>query len=225
VGVRGESETNDDGTPRQDIIKTLHIGENMRLESDPHNVHDRWAVKVLTSDGKQIGFLPSSARDADTVLKGEPITAVIEKLTGGTNWFNRTVLGKKHIGVVLRINKGDVDWDRRERLTQQAKPYNKRIQETSEMESTDLEAAIDAYKKIIDDIEQFSRDQPYASAHREIPAPIERLSMILEKEKRYEEALDVITKSRMWVDPVPPRNKTIIDKINKREARLKKKLS
>ncbi len=95
VGVRGESFQNDDGTERQDIIKELKTGQAISLVADPMNKHDRNAVVVLTTGGKQIGFLPSDARDSSSILRGEPITATIHKLTGGTNWFARTILGKK----------------------------------------------------------------------------------------------------------------------------------
>ena len=225
VGMRGVSYANDDGTSRQDIIKTLHEGRKMCLQADLTNEHDRLAVAVLTAEGEQIGFLPSDARDSSAVLKGEPITATVEKLTGGTNWFNRNVLGKKHIGVVLRINKGEPDWSRRDKLIEQAKPFNQQVIDATELQkSGDTEAAIEALTKAIDDIAQFTKENPIASAHRGVSAPIDRLSMLLEKNKCYQEALDAITKSHTWADPVQPTNE-IRKRVKKREERLRKKLS
>ena len=77
VGVRGESHNNDDGASRQDIIRRMRANEPVQLRADPTNQHDRWAVKVLTQSGEQIGWLPSDARDADALLKGEPIEATV----------------------------------------------------------------------------------------------------------------------------------------------------
>lgn len=82
VGVRGESYNNDDGASRQDIIRRMRANESVQLQADPTNPHDRWAVKVLTQSGEQIGWLPSDARDADALLKGEPIEAVVHGIIG-----------------------------------------------------------------------------------------------------------------------------------------------
>ena len=120
VGVRGESHNNDDGTSRQDIIRRMRTNEPVQLKPDPTNQHDRWAVKVLTQSGEQIGWLPSDARDADALLKGEPIEAAVHAVRGGTTWLKR-LLGKKSVGVVLRITKGEPDWGRRTQLEDRAK--------------------------------------------------------------------------------------------------------
>ena len=83
VGVRGESFVNEDGTSRQDLIRQLRPGAAVELVADPTNPHDRWAVKVQAESGHQIGWLPSDARDADTLLKGEPMSAAIHAIHGG----------------------------------------------------------------------------------------------------------------------------------------------
>ena len=112
VVVKGVSYQNDDGSYRQDIIKNLQIGDKVNFIAEPINPYDRWAVAVVTSEGGKIGYLPSDARDASTLLKGEPIQGNIAHLTGATNWFSRVFLRKKYIGVVLLIEKGKVDCSR-----------------------------------------------------------------------------------------------------------------
>jgi hypothetical protein len=222
VGVKGESHSNENGTSRQEIIKRLKVGEHVKLVPDPTNVHDRWAVKVLSADGLQIGWLPSDARDADALIKGEPITATVHALRGGTNWFNR-LIGKKFIGVVLAIIKSEPDWKRRQMLQDAAKPFDKQVEKALELEKLgDIDAAIVAFKQVIADVKVFTKENPYASAHRNHHLPIDRLSMALERKKLHEEALAVIRDWENTFDPVQP-TKTVSDTIRKRLERLKNK--
>lgn len=223
VGVRGESYNNDDGVSRQDIIRRMRAKDPVQLQADPTNQHDRWAVKVLTQSGDQIGWLPSDARDADTLLKGEPIEAAVHAVHGGTNWFNR-LLGKKSVGVVLRITKGDPDWGRRAQLEERAKKFDEQVAAALKLEQTgDIDAAIPALAEAIAAIRSFTLTDPYASAHRRLHAPVDRLSLLLERRKAYADALCLIQDWKATFDPVQP-NRSVADTLNKRAERLQSKL-
>lgn len=221
VGVKGESHDNLDGTSRQEIIKRAEVGNSVELRADPLNEHDRWAVAVFVQN-QQIGFLPSDARDASALLKGEPISAVVAKIVGGTNWYNRTILGKKNIGVVLKVTKGDPDWSRYTKMTEQAKPFDEAVRRARALEkSGDIDAAIDAYQKAITEIAAFTERDKHASAHRREYAPVDRVSLLLERQKRYEEAQQAIDDWMTRYDPVQPGSK---DSARKRRVRIQKKL-
>lgn len=221
VGVKGESFANDDGTSRQDIIRSLRKGEPVKLIPDPTNQHGRWAVKVLVRNDQQIGWLPSDARDADALLKGEPISARIYAIRGGTNWLYR-LLGKKHVGVVLELKKEELDWNRRTQLERLARPFDDQVQKALELERSNDAGAIAALQCAIDDIKEFTKANPYASAHRHFAAPIDRLSLILERQKRHREALQLIDDWKNSYDPIQPA-KSIGETLRKRGERLKKK--
>lgn len=224
VGVKGESYDNPDGTFRQEIIKSLRAGDAVCLIADPMNEHDRWAVGVFTKDVKQIGFLPSDARDASALLRGEPIKAVVEKLVGGTNWWSRTVQGKKHIGVVLRLTKGEPDWSRYTRLTEKAKPFDDAVKAARELEKLgDTDRALEAYREVVNDIAKLTETDNAASAHRREALPVDRLSLLLEKSKAYEEAIEVIDDWRGRFDPVQPTD-SVRKSILKRRDRLQGKI-
>lgn len=224
VGVRGESFDNPDGTSRQEIIKALRAGDAVDLIPDPSNEHDRWAVGVFTKDGKQIGFLPSDARDSSALLRGEPVKALIAKLTGGTNWFARAIQGKKHIGVVLNMTKVEPDWSRYSKLTDMAKPFDDAIMAAKKTEKAgEVKDAILAYRRIIAAIADFTENDKYASAHRREPSPVDRLSLLLEKQKNFADALNVINEWLNRFDPIQPpesTRKTLI----KRKQRLESKV-
>ena len=224
VSIKGVSYKNTDGSYRQDYIKNLQIGEKVHLVAEPMHTYDRWAVAVFTTGGQQIGYLPSDARDSSTLLKGEPIVATVKYLTGGVNWFSRFFLRKKYIGVVLLLKKENVDWQRYDKLLSIVKPIDEAIKKALEIEKAGMtQEAIDIYKTIIIDLEILNKHDKYASAHRNYVAPIDRLSLLLEKEKKYEEAKQVIEHFRNEYDPIRP-NKAEQDRINKRYDRMLKKL-
>lgn len=148
---------------------------------------------MLTRGGDQIGFLPSDARDASALLKGEPMNATVYRVIGGTNWFQRRIMGKENVGVVLRLTKGEVDWDRYNRLVAMAQLLDQQIREAHVLEkSGDIEAAIVAYEQAISAVRRLTEEHPHASAHRNEPAPVDRLNLLLERKKRFEDALSII---------------------------------
>lgn len=223
VGVRGVSHNNADGTSRQDIIRRMRTNESVQLKPDPTNPHDRWAVKVLTQSGEQIGWLPSDARDADALLKGEPIEAAVHAVRGGTTWLKR-LLGKKAVGVVLRITKGEPDWGRRAQLEDRAKKVDEQVIAALKLEQEgDTEAAVPAFTHAIAAIRSFTTADPYASAHRRLPAPVDRLSLLLERRKAYADALAVIQDWQTTFDPVQP-TKSVVESLQKRAERLQSKI-
>lgn len=223
AGVRGESHNNDDGVSRQDIIRRMRTNEPVQLIADPTNEFDRWAVKVLTQSGEQIGWLPSDARDADALLKGEPIEAKVHAIHGGTTRLKR-LLGKNSVGVVLHIIKADPDWNRRAQLEERAKKIDEQVAAALGLEKNgDAEAAIPALTQAISAIRSFTAADPYASAHRRLHAPIDRLSLLLERRKAYADAIAVIQDWQTIFDPVQP-TKSVTESLLKRAERLQSKL-
>lgn len=223
VGVRGESFANEDGSSRQDIVRALKVGTQMQLVADPLNSFDRHAVKVLTPQGQQVGFLPSDARDADAVLKGDPISATVYAVHGGTNWFQR-LLGKRSVGLVLTLRKSDPDWKRRAALEAIASPVDVQVQAAIALEkSAPAETAVEAMRAAIASVRALTAADPFASAHRGTPAPVDRLSMLLERAKRFPEALQVIEDWQRTFDPVQP-GAQVAASIRKRAERLRAKL-
>ena len=87
--VVGVTHKNADGSSRQRILKRMRREERdherVDLEHEPENPYDENAVKVLNSDGEQLGYLERGLA-ADIVgraAKGETFSAVITGFTGG----------------------------------------------------------------------------------------------------------------------------------------------
>ena len=55
--VAGVSHANDDGTSRQELVSMCEPRQWLNLEADPGNAFHKKAVRVLTEDGHQLGFL------------------------------------------------------------------------------------------------------------------------------------------------------------------------
>lgn len=96
--VVGVSRTNDDGTSRQDILAGCEEGDQLILERDEYNEHDENAIKVLTYDGEQIGYIKRelAAEIAPLMGAGIEFNCEIEEITGG-------VEGKETLGCNIVI--------------------------------------------------------------------------------------------------------------------------
>lgn len=93
--VVGVSKDNADGSSRQDIIKReVSEDDKLSLEAEPENPYDPNAIKVLSKDGNQIGYL--SKEMAETIL---PAVINETEINVTAKWVN----GEKMLGVGLRI--------------------------------------------------------------------------------------------------------------------------
>ena len=67
----------------------LEPGTELRLEAEPSNPVDKYAVKVLTQDGQQLGYISRKAPGnlnitiSDLLRKGKSCRAYVASVTGG----------------------------------------------------------------------------------------------------------------------------------------------
>jgi len=67
---------------RQDVIKGCKYGDLLKLEQDYSNKHDDYAVKVLTMEGEQVGYIPKGkAKSKRVYLSLEEKNDVTAKVT------------------------------------------------------------------------------------------------------------------------------------------------
>jgi len=57
--VHGIYHHNRDGSDRQHVIRSCHVGELLKLVAEPDNPYDENAVKVCRENGDQLGYLDS----------------------------------------------------------------------------------------------------------------------------------------------------------------------
>ena len=93
--VVGVSKDNSDGTSRQEIIKTeVEEDDLLKLELEPDNEFDSNAIKVLSKNGHQIGYL---SRDIAERMRFAILNETDIRVKA--SWVN----GDKMMGVGLRI--------------------------------------------------------------------------------------------------------------------------
>lgn len=69
--VAGISYSNPDGSSRAEIAKSCSYGQKLKLVREPDNDRDPNAIKVLTENDEQIGYLSSHfVKEVKPVLKG-----------------------------------------------------------------------------------------------------------------------------------------------------------
>lgn len=84
--IVGISQKNPDGSSRQKILSKCSVGDRLELRWDRFNKYDRNAIEVVTSDGKQLGFLSKelAKKVAPQISNGVRAFAIIKDITGGT---------------------------------------------------------------------------------------------------------------------------------------------
>ena len=79
--VAGVSYRNDDGTERQDIIKSIKAGRKVRIEIRPYKYNGHPAFGVY-ADGQQLGSVPSDLVDDITDVWNDRYTVTDYKVLG-----------------------------------------------------------------------------------------------------------------------------------------------
>jgi hypothetical protein len=221
VRLRGASYQNEDGTDRQEFISQCKPGSALILRAEPLNPHDRHAVAVLNQQGQQLGYLPSDARDASAISRGEGISARVEKRIGGPKWWHRVFGTKRHYGLLIRLTKEQIDWEAHNNYREDAEPVDHLVRDALafEKQAPSLDDAIDRYVTALEAVIQLNVANPTAAAHRYTQAPINRLTMLLVRNKRFGEA---IKHYESWVASNDPLGLSKADRnaLEKRIAKL-----
>jgi hypothetical protein len=242
--VVGVTFQNPDGTKRQDIISKCKIGEHIFLKRDYENSNDQYAIAVLRETGEQIGFL---SRDvafrhegmndlAPHIDQGGEVTAKIVDLIGKdiTPGFWSKILGSKKTGrgCIIEIEVGSKLYQVKEAeardLRDKAKTFEKsdpreaiRLYRQSLVKMLEVDTLIRETHFFKNQIAELGYD---LGTWRRASLPIERITALLEKEKRYTECLAEIENYenvRDWKGL----SKTDIQAISKRKDRIKSKIT
>lgn len=111
---------------RQELLKKLTTGQEVFLQRQPDNPHDKNAVAVIDDKGVQLGFLKARlAKDLARFLdKGVEYTATITSVTGLDE-------GENHIGVNLIVERKQEDTGEKEDVAQKNKHLFTRLDDKS----------------------------------------------------------------------------------------------
>lgn len=80
---------------RQDVVRTVVEADRVLIEHDPTNPYDAFACKVLTADGRQLGFIPTNqAHRLAGATPGGVWSGRIENVYRNDTWGLRLSLGE-----------------------------------------------------------------------------------------------------------------------------------
>jgi hypothetical protein len=228
--VAGITHNNSDGTKRQDILRKCTVGECLLLQRDYNNTFDEYAIAVLRETGEQIGFIPRHVAFRHPAMndlaphmdQGGEAGAKIVSLIGGECEIEIEVIG-----------------------SDSGKPYQLREAEARDLrdkakalEKSDPKEAIRLYRQSIFkmlEVDSLIRETHFfknqiaelgydLGTWRRSSLPIERITALLEKEKRYAECLAEIENYenvRDWKGL----SQTDMRAITKRKDRVKSKIT
>ncbi len=96
--LEGVTDTNADGTDRQDVIGSCILGERLRLEREHPAGDEEARVRISRQDGDVIGYLPASAAAdvANALHRGQRAEGAIAEIT-------RQARFRRGRGVVAKI--------------------------------------------------------------------------------------------------------------------------
>lgn len=93
VYCEGSFADNDDGSSRQRTLRRMKAGDEVLLQAEPTNPHDKNAVRVLTkgrmlSGSRQFAYIPrdSAARIAGNLAQGYRYTAALVRIRGNARY-------------------------------------------------------------------------------------------------------------------------------------------
>jgi hypothetical protein len=224
TALAGVTYANADGTSRQAILKTLKAGEPLTLKREPGNEHDRHAVAVFRSNGQQVGYMPAGdARLANHIDSGGSATARVLQVTGG-----RGLLGlifkafRKNYGCVVEIRKNAPDWKAVAPFMEQSRAADDLNSKAQLLEVSDPAKAVDLYRQAVEKIVELDGAGAMAASWRRARYPINRLSMLLDKQGDDEGALEAIRAYENFHDNygISPSDKK---SVASRKARLEKR--
>lgn len=221
--VAGVMFDNADGTSRQQILKKCHPRQSVKLVREPNNPHDKSAIAVFTTGGKQIGYMPSDPRLAQHMDMGGAVSAIILKITGGPGFFGRLFpFIRKSYGCVLEVTKRDPDWSELAEPLEKNREIDRIVKEARAKETDTPQEAIKDYLQAIELIHELDEGSERARACRTVRYPINRLSVMLDRAGDAERAIREIERYLAYQDHIGISNSDLTG-ITRRLERLKRK--
>lgn len=187
---------------RQQHIKKLKSGQSLQLRREPDNPHDRWAVAVYDGAGNHLGYLPAGDRQLAIHMDMTGRTdATVFKRTGGPGVLGHIFSSmRKNYGCVVNIIKGDYDYSKSRDFTETDFAIRDIGRKAAAAEKSEPERALKDYREMADAIIELDSNGIVAKAWRRERYPINRISLLLVKLGRHQEALDEILKYENWGD-------------------------
>jgi hypothetical protein len=221
--VAGVTFANADGSSRQDAIRTLSARVPVRLVREPNNAHDPYAVAVFTPEGRQIGYVPrGDMRLALHLDRGGQVTARVLSLTGSEPFIARFIRAfRKTRGCVVEITRHAFDPAFEAARANDNAGIRTLLEQAREVEDSSPDGALELYARATHLAGRLDAEHLHWRSER---LPIDRITMILVKAKKYEAARQAVLDYRSQKDPLGL-DATTTAALQKRAARIEEILA
>ncbi len=203
--IAGTSYNNEDGSSRQALLAELSHGDELTLVHEPANTYDRHAVAVFNASGKQLGYVANPPRDrrlSDHLDMGGPAIAEVVNIEydgGFVAFFCKRF--RKNYRCFIRITKlNKFPWEEVAPYERESRKLEQLNFEAQQLEKTKPDSAVELYREVIDRILALDSKGIRAAAWRRARYPINRLSLLLDKQGRFQEAYDEILRYEQFND-------------------------
>jgi len=200
--IRGVTKQNPDGTDRQALLQSLVPGQELRLVREPTNPYDRYAIAVLRTSGEQLGYVPAGDRRlADHMDMGGDVSAKVATVKGGPG-----ILGiffaafRRPFGCVIEIHKGSLGGKEVLPYMHKSREIEVLIAAAHATEATDPIKAISMYRDAIEQIMALDALGSVAAAWRRARYPINRLSLLLDRNGQSRDAYNELLRYEQYND-------------------------
>jgi tetratricopeptide (TPR) repeat protein len=154
-------------------------------------------VGVTNKHGEYIGAVNSADAShhylAFDIDHGSEVSAIIKEV------FTE----KNKLQCIIEITKSEIDWKEYEKFNIKEKEVSELINKAKQLEKTNYEQAIQTYRKATGMLIEMDREcEQYPTTWRTVRFPIFRISLILEKQKKYKECLEEIESYQKYDDKV-----------------------
>jgi len=177
----------------EDLISQCKVGDALNLFTERKSDNINY-VGVVDKSGRHLGSInPSVARNyylGFDIDYGAEASAKIKQIS--------TKNGK--LECIIEISKGDPDWGKYDKLLAKDNEAKEIIFQAKTLEKSNIEEAIFLYGKAIGMLREI--DQNFGDNLRYQRFPINRLSLVLEKQKRYKECLEEIEAYEKLTDKI-----------------------
>ncbi len=184
---------NENGTERRDIVSACTENQPVYLRR-PHDLpQQRYLIKVFNDTGQQIGSIFSEKELAVHLDRGGEVRARVKNATGNSWLINRFLnLFRKSKSCYIEVIKTPLNPDPFKDIIDKDKEIARTIARAVAHEKDSMKLAIRNYLQAIDQIVALDNIGLAARAWRQTRIPVNRLSMVYEKEGKVAEALKVI---------------------------------
>jgi len=215
---------NVDGRNRQEVLSNCKVNDIVDLERDTENKKDRYSILVKCKHNHIMGVISNKQKLALHLDRGGRLEAKIKKIVGKPTFIQKAFRIKgKGIICYLDVTRKDYDPARFKEFIEKDKDISRTIARAEMHEKDNMRLAIKNYKQAIEQIKDFDEGGVKARSWRRTAIPVNRLSMLYEKQKKYQEALDLINWYFSYND-YSGISKYDNEMIRKRKSRISKKL-